>query len=66
MESGDEDEFFVDDDEESDVEAASEDWASEDESTTDEEDAVDLSAGTPFDRITREQLSNHAMRGWHM
>ncbi|ETO58707.1 hypothetical protein F444_22915 [Phytophthora nicotianae P1976] len=30
----------------------------------DEEDAVDLSAGTPFDKLTKEQLRESAQTGW--
>ncbi|ETP48238.1 hypothetical protein F442_05988, partial [Phytophthora nicotianae P10297] len=65
MTSGDEDDYAVDDDGAvSDIEASSEISSSEDEETSDEEDAVDLSAGTPFDKMTKEQLSEHAKTGW--
>ncbi|KAG1710537.1 hypothetical protein DVH05_013263 [Phytophthora capsici] len=66
MDSGDEDDdYCVDDDEgESEVEDTSGSYASEDKSTSDEEDAVDLSAGTPFDKLTKEQLSESAQTGW--
>lgn len=50
MSSGDEDGYRVDDDEEFDVEVTSESSSREDEVTSDEEDAVDLSAGTPLTR----------------
>lgn len=67
MESGDEDDFVLEDGDYSDAEAASESSASDasdPEETSDEEDAVDLSVGTPFDRMSKEDLSEHAKTGW--
>ncbi|KAE9105260.1 hypothetical protein PF010_g13090 [Phytophthora fragariae] len=65
MDSGDDDDYRVkEDDGESDVEGTSESPASEGEATSDEEDAVDLSAWTPFDKMTKDQLSEHAKTGW--
>ncbi|KAI9986654.1 hypothetical protein PInf_025609 [Phytophthora infestans] len=63
--SGDEDDFQVDEGDESDIEGTIETFAGEEEeNTSDEEDAVDLSAGTPFDQMNKDQLSEHAKTGW--
>ncbi|KAI9991267.1 hypothetical protein PInf_018903 [Phytophthora infestans] len=67
MSSGDEDEYGIDDDGDdmSDIDDTSD--GSEDEGeevTSDEEDAVDLSVGTPFDKMSKEELSEHAKTGW--
>ncbi|KAI9994294.1 hypothetical protein PInf_010897 [Phytophthora infestans] len=65
LSSGDEDDFQVDEGDESDIEGTSETSAGEEEEiTSDEEDAVDLSAGTPFDQMNKDQLSEHAQTGW--
>ncbi|KAI9989437.1 hypothetical protein PInf_019720 [Phytophthora infestans] len=65
LSSGDEDDFQVDEGDESDIEGTSETSAGEEEeNTSDEEDAVDLSAGTPFDQMNKDQLSEHAKTGW--
>ncbi|GMF15188.1 unnamed protein product [Phytophthora fragariaefolia] len=65
MDSGNNDDLRVDEDDvEYDVEGTSESSSSEDEATSDEEDAVNLSAGTPFDKMTKDQLSEHAKTGW--
>ncbi|KAI9980528.1 hypothetical protein PInf_030165 [Phytophthora infestans] len=67
MSSGDEDEYGFDDDRDdmSDIDDTSD--GSEDEGeevTSDEEDAVGLSVGTPFDKMSKEKLSEHAKTGW--
>ncbi|OWZ19009.1 Heat shock protein70 [Phytophthora megakarya] len=61
MDSGDDDDDYrVEvDEEESDVEATR-----KAEETSDEEDACDLSAGTPFNKMTKEQVSDQARTGW--
>ncbi|KAI9985042.1 hypothetical protein PInf_004350 [Phytophthora infestans] len=65
LSSGDEDDFQVDEGDESDIEGTSETSAGEEEeNTSNEEDAVDLSAGTPFDQMNKDQLSEHAKTGW--
>ncbi|KAI9984976.1 hypothetical protein PInf_004280 [Phytophthora infestans] len=61
LSSGDEDDFQVDEGDESDIEGTCETSAGEEkENTSDEEDAVDLSAGTPFDQMNKDRLSEHA------
>ncbi|ETP46898.1 hypothetical protein F442_06937 [Phytophthora nicotianae P10297] len=66
LSSGDESEFFVDDDEDIDIEANSDVSEDDEESdaTSDEEDPTDLSVGTPFDSMSKEELSSHAKTGW--
>ncbi|KUF84355.1 hypothetical protein AM587_10001447 [Phytophthora nicotianae] len=66
LSSGDESEFFVDDDEDIDIEANSDVSEDDEESdaTSDEEDPTDLSVGTPFDSMSKEELSSHANTGW--
>ncbi|ETI33901.1 hypothetical protein F443_19472 [Phytophthora nicotianae P1569] len=65
LSSGDEDDFQVDEGDESDVEGTRESSADdEEENTSNEEDAVDRSAGTPFDQMSKDQLSEHAKTGW--
>ncbi|KAG1706851.1 hypothetical protein DVH05_027702 [Phytophthora capsici] len=58
MESGDEDDFVLKDGDYSEAEAARVIPRKQ------EEDAVDLSVGTTFDRMSKEDLSEHAKTGW--
>ncbi|GMF20226.1 unnamed protein product [Phytophthora fragariaefolia] len=63
MLSGDEDDFLVDEEEAMDVEAEIDGSGGDDEGvadTSDDEVPVDLTVGTPFDRISKGELSVHA------
>ncbi|KAG1701911.1 hypothetical protein DVH05_010402 [Phytophthora capsici] len=65
MISGDEDDYGLDDDDESEAEGICDDAEDEDnEATSDEKDPVELSVGTSFHKISKEQLSDHAKSGW--